>query len=57
MIKDGETEIHLNFVRTKRLLANEYLPVWIAKGEKQTSCKNTFGTVQHELKKNVCKYN
>ncbi|KAK0077592.1 hypothetical protein PV325_003697 [Microctonus aethiopoides] len=57
MIKDGETEIHLNFVRTKQLLANEYLPVWIAKGEKQTSCKNTYGTVQHELQKNFMRDN
>ncbi|KAK0180216.1 hypothetical protein PV327_005882 [Microctonus hyperodae] len=57
MIKDGETEIHLNLIKTKQLLANEHLPVWIAKARKQLSCRYDSGTVQHELQKNFVREN
>ncbi|KAK0180557.1 hypothetical protein PV327_002925 [Microctonus hyperodae] len=31
MVMDGDTEIHLKWMKTKQLLANEHLPIWIAK--------------------------
>ncbi|KAK0180218.1 hypothetical protein PV327_005884 [Microctonus hyperodae] len=57
MIKDEETEIHLNLIKTKQLLANEHLPVWIAKAGAQASFEHNRGTVQHELQKNFMKEN
>lgn len=57
MIKDGKMKIHLKFVKTKQLLANEYLPVWTAKAEEEVSWRHDPGIAHHVLHKNVCTNN
>ncbi|KAK0180215.1 hypothetical protein PV327_005881 [Microctonus hyperodae] len=49
MIKDGETEINLNFIKTKQLLANEHLPVWIAKAREQSAYQHEIPTKRQRL--------
>ncbi|KAK0070863.1 hypothetical protein PV326_001992, partial [Microctonus aethiopoides] len=43
MIKHGGREIHMNWKKTKQLLVNEHLPVWIASTRVERSCHEVGG--------------
>ncbi|KAK0090417.1 hypothetical protein PV325_000699 [Microctonus aethiopoides] len=55
-IRNGEEEIHLTWKKTKQFLANENLPIWIAKNRKE-NFNEISSTVEHELKRNFIKEN
>ncbi|KAK0168511.1 hypothetical protein PV327_002302 [Microctonus hyperodae] len=55
-IRNGEEEIHLTWKKTKQLLANENLPIWIANHRKE-NLNILSSTVEHELKRNFIKEN
>ncbi|KAK0171834.1 hypothetical protein PV328_005233 [Microctonus aethiopoides] len=57
MIKHGGREIHMNWKKTKQLLVNEHLPVWIASTRVERSCRYSQSRAIHELQQNFVKEN